>query len=188
MDKLTPQIPFTTGTHASACSIDWSSWSLLTGRPSSLMSNKSYGFLTLRSDQEQGARLIASFEALSEGWDGDGASPPSPYTVENAREAFRLFAEALPIPDITPNSNGTISFDWDTENGYAYCEVGKTRMSMYVKPQAGASYHLDGQIAPSIWLQAVNLVSAILYPRPSGGKSLAETIFSYDPSSAPARG
>ncbi|WP_426623309.1 hypothetical protein ACPPVW_11770 [Leifsonia sp. McL0607] len=90
------------------------------------------------------ARTLEEIACLGDGWDGYKGIAPAKTTRLNAWQALREFeAEGLTPNDITPNSNGTISLEWETDSAEAYLEVGKTRFSMYIKERGKTSY-FDG--------------------------------------------
>ena len=78
------------------------------------------------------------------GWDGDDALPISHETKQNALHALGILKIVIPDTEITPNSNGTLSFEWETELGFGYLEIGKTKYSFYVKMMYDVSFHEDG--------------------------------------------
>ena len=71
-----------------------------------------------RIEQAKLARLaIKELADLKENWDGYGAAPISEQTRDNALRFVNLIEAApygLPAPEICPNPNGTISFEWET--------------------------------------------------------------------------
>jgi hypothetical protein len=70
-------------------------------------------------------------------------------------------------PDITPNPNGTVSLEWESEIGYAMLEVGITRLSFYAKPVGGTAARLEGRIddLPSSAPKQIGaVVGATLWP------------------------
>ena len=83
--------------------------------------------------------------SLDENWDGYGALRISSKTADNSRNALREVLFFLPSPDITPNPHGTISFEWESENGLAHLEIGANRYSLFVKPSIGSTLFFDGQ-------------------------------------------
>lgn len=62
---------------------------------------------------------------LEDGWCGEGSLAPVPQTFDNALELIQLWHR--PETDVTPNTNGTISFEWPG----GHLEIGLTRFSMY---------------------------------------------------------
>ncbi|MGE8361880.1 hypothetical protein [Pseudomonas sp.] len=89
--------------------------------------------------------VISSFGALGENWDGYGAIPVNPQTVENSKSAANLLFAELPVADIFPNPNGTITFEWDTDKGIANLEIGESRYSFYIETKDGDFYPLSGE-------------------------------------------
>jgi hypothetical protein len=65
--------------------------------------------------------------ALSRGWDGYDALPIHPDTAVSARVALSAFTNIGVMPELTPNPNGTISFEWTGDFGDSHIEVGKSR-------------------------------------------------------------
>jgi hypothetical protein len=86
---------------------------------------------------------------LRHGWDGYGALPIRPETLRNARAFLRLtagYAESLPIPEVSPHSNGTISLEWQHGSAEAYVEIGKSRLSGFVRSSEGTTYFIEGNM------------------------------------------
>jgi hypothetical protein len=85
--------------------------------------------------------------ALRANWDGYGGLPIHPETARHAKSALRVFQQ-LPVgPDITPNPNGTISFEWSSPRGEAHIEMGKTRYVGIVRPKGSGDIQLSGETA-----------------------------------------
>jgi hypothetical protein len=103
---------------------------------------------------------------LEPNWDGYGALPISQGTKYNSLATLRGILQSAPSPELTPNPNGTLSFEWETREGSAHLEVGQTKVSFYLKPIVGKPLFVES-IAPDIFLASVaigNLVSTYLYP------------------------
>jgi hypothetical protein len=101
-----------------------------------------------------------------ENWDGCGAVPINFQTKVTAKVALAQLEAAVPAPQVTPNSNGTLSFEWETDRGAAHLEIGRTRYSFYVKPVVGVAYFARGhvnQIDATLGLR----VNEGLFPKPS---------------------
>ena len=64
---------------------------------------------------------------MAENWDGYGAIPIDPMTAVNADRLLSALRHIGIDPDVTPNTNGTISFEWEWTSGSVHVEVGKTR-------------------------------------------------------------
>jgi hypothetical protein len=99
-------------------------------------------------------------------WDGYGAISIDFQTKVNAKVALMQLEAGVPAPQVTPNSNGTFSFEWETGQGAAHLEIGRTRYSFYVKPVIGVPYLSRGhvnQINATIGMR----VGEVLFPKPS---------------------
>jgi len=98
------------------------------------------------------AEFAAAREAVEgmafaeENWDGYGASAISFQTKANAKVALIQLEQCAPAPQVSANSNGTFSFEWETDQGAAHLEIGRTKYSFYVKPLAGAPYFAQGHV------------------------------------------
>lgn len=103
-----------------------------------------------RAAQEQ----IEEFAMMPENWDGYGALRIRAETAQNALDALEVLPREVPTPDVTPNSNGTLSFEWETSLGIGYLEIGRTRFSFYIQTRHLAHAVLRdwqiGERAPNI--------------------------------------
>ena len=108
-------------------------------------------------------REIAALALLQEDWDGYGAARIQNQTVTNAQIAADLVLRTAPMPDITPNPNGTISMEWESKMGVAYLEIGKTQYSCYVSRQAKEPLLYDGA-AGQIGTHLGTAISVALFP------------------------
>ncbi len=88
--------------------------------------------LSLAAGYASAAEKIGHYSAWGEGWDGEGASQISAEAASRAKNALQTFSWLLPVPEITPNSNGTVSMEWETPAGTANFEIGNTRYAGYV--------------------------------------------------------
>src|SRR5262249_46266244 len=62
-------------------------------------------------------QLLRRIADLQDNWDGYGALPIQHNTALNAHLALNTLLLDAPVPDITPNTNGTVSFEWETQFG-----------------------------------------------------------------------
>jgi hypothetical protein len=90
-------------------------------------------------------------------WDGYGALPVS---------AIKVILPVAPSPEINPNPNGTLSFEWGTHLGNAHLEIGQTRYSFYVNPSVGEPIFLEGEVETVHRLHG-SLVASLLFPTSS---------------------
>lgn len=124
---------------------------------------------------EEAKRQITELTTLIDNWDGYGAIRIQEHTKNNAFAAAGQILQFSPFPaEISPNSNGTISLDWETEFGAAHLEIGLTRYSFYMDRKGGASVFCDGT-AEDIVPQLGILISSSLFP-PSPGTAALTTV------------
>ena len=122
---------------------------------------------------------IDQLASMSADWDGYGAVPISQETKLNALRALEVVARSAPVPDVVPNSNGTLSFEWETAAGFGHLEIGQTRFSFYLKPNAVGSKSIlaDGQAA-DIPMDIGAYVSAVLFPERLAANAVTRIAFS----------
>ena len=68
--------------------------------------------------------LISELHAIGEecgevDWDGEGACAITDSTLEIAKHFIEVFPEDMPLPEISPDADGDISFDWYWGKGKA---------------------------------------------------------------------
>ena len=84
---------------------------------------------------------IKSLKGLPENWDGYGADGISGKVVTCTLFIISLINspqyQALPLPEISPETNGTISMSWESSKGEAYLEIGETRYAGYIQCVTG---------------------------------------------------
>lgn len=66
-------------------------------------------------------KSLESFESLENDWDGYGAEPLSQSILDRSKAALRLIATNAPMPELVPNSNGTLSMEWNGGGARAEC-------------------------------------------------------------------
>jgi hypothetical protein len=104
-------------------------------------------------------------------WDGYGALPVSTEIKSNALEVLSHLENLTCAPEITPNPNGTLSFEWESNQGFGVIEIGRTRYSYYVHAHCGSPFLGAGnaeEVNPAVGL----LVDALLFPKPSQSLTL----------------
>jgi hypothetical protein len=119
---------------------------------------------------------IEELSRLQENWDGYGGIPINDSTKYNSMAALRGVLVCAPQPDITPNPNGTLSFEWETPRGVAHLEVGQTKMSFYIKPLVGEAIFIDANTSDMLLSSIMIgiLVSAYLFPLQHGTTSITK--------------
>lgn len=73
-------------------------------------------------------RFAESFQSLDEiaqkckfiDWDGEGAEPIAQEAVSEARTLLRSLPDSVKMPDIFPETTGSIAFEWYHAPGYRY--------------------------------------------------------------------
>ena len=112
---------------------------------------------------QEAKRAIEEISRLPENWDGYGAIPILSQTKKNALATAEAMLNSVPVPDVAPNSNGTISMEWESGVGVAFLEIGQSRYAFYIDRLEGGPILADGpadEIPPYLGL----LISSILFP------------------------
>jgi hypothetical protein len=101
-----------------------------------------------------GNKVFDEIAALPEDWDGYGASRIPTKTTQAARAVLEQLLNHIPLPEITPNSNATISLEWDAARGVAHLELGADDYSFFLKRESGTPVYLQGRLKdlPADWL------------------------------------
>jgi hypothetical protein len=92
---------------------------------------------------------IRGFGALGENWDGYGGAAISKTVTTNAAAIMDLVQASpviLPVPEISPNPNGTIALEWETPNGEAYIEIGNSRYGGYISARHLPPVDFGGEV------------------------------------------
>lgn len=127
------------------------------------LSNYAAGGPSLSADQERARRDMKAMADLRTGWDGEGAPAISPITLAEASSALEQLLARAPAPDIVPNINGTISFEWETDLGYAHLEIGSQSYSfLLARKLTGKRVGARGRL-PASADYICRLLSAELY-------------------------
>lgn len=123
---------------------------------------------------EQSAEMIDSIADLRDGWAGDGSIAPSAQVIDFARIVLRQVCSKALFMDIAPMPNGTIAFDWETDEGCANLEIGETAYSFYLDllendafyPMSGAVGEIPLGLGDFISENLMPLVPSASYARP----------------------
>jgi hypothetical protein len=115
---------------------------------------------------------ITTIAGLPANWDGYNALPIQQETKNNALAAAAQILTWAPTSDISPNPNGTISMEWESDYGLAYLEIGKTKYSFFIDRKCGTTLYSDGAadtLLPYLGL----LIQSTLFPAvPASGASI----------------
>ena len=94
--------------------------------------------------QREAHAQLAAICGLEENWDGYGGTSVHADTAASAKHALKAFLSRDLFPDLVPNSNGTISFEWTSARGEAVVEIGRTRYVGVIRPKGAANYPIAG--------------------------------------------
>jgi hypothetical protein len=123
-----------------------------------------------------GLAILDGFAKLGPDWDGYGALPLEPGTIANAKGVLAMLLAECPFPDLVPNSNGTISFEWESGRGIASLEVGATRFALFIKSAESRGLSVGGVIG-DLTEPLVASISAILFPAQNSAPSMTRIEF-----------
>jgi hypothetical protein len=100
--------------------------------------------------------------SLTGNWDGYGGLPLHLDTQGFAKRALSVFQQHRIIPDLTPNPNGTISFEWSSALGTAHFELGRNRYVGIIRPNASPDMPVAGQTATTAVADLEDIASTIV--------------------------
>jgi hypothetical protein len=127
----------------------------------------------VRNQPTSAESLIEAIESLERDWDGYGALAISPVVCVNAKRFLSSSPTELSNPEITPTSNGTMNFEWASNNADAYLDIGQSRYTGHIQTKDGATIYLDGSLTDENnrdsggIQQALALISGLLHATPS---------------------
>lgn len=101
--------------------------------------------------------LLDQFKTLEENWDGYGALKISEEAYNTASMFIKNLPPTITSPEISPNPNGTITLEWETNTSSAQLEVGRTTYSFFLRPTQGKKTYMQGaasEVPPVIGLLA----------------------------------
>jgi hypothetical protein len=113
---------------------------------------------------------------LQENWDGMGAAAIDSRAGDMALMQLKGILQATPTPDVIPNPNGTISLAWETEQGRADLEIGKTKATFILKPKIGEPKIGEG-LSTELQGAFSGLVASFLYPDSNAFPSTPPTAY-----------
>jgi len=148
--------------HQPAALVEYERWR--PSDPNSIL--KAMGFQiggAMWAEVAEAKERLREYASMPENWDGYGALRISEETTKNSIAAVEGILRQAPVPDISPNPNGTISLEWESTWGVAHLEIGRTKFSFYVKSGSGNPYFADG-LADQIPADIGQLISRMLFP------------------------
>lgn len=130
----------------------------------------------MRAELPVAEAKIDEIALMPDNWDGYGAVRIGQETKRNAKNALNTLHTVTPIPDITPNPNGTISLEWESPEGFGHLEIGRTKFSFYIKPRLGSTILVDGD-ADKIDANIGIWVSDMLFPLQHSAETIKKIWF-----------
>ena len=121
---------------------------------------------------------IEDFSKFEKAWDGYDALPIHEGVIKSAKYYITSLPDRFPCPELTPDPNGTISMEWETHEGIAHLEIGKTRYSLYIKRHSGDPVFRDG-MSTALGTNITDLIGAILYPQYNHHATVTEISYKY---------
>lgn len=91
--------------------------------------------------------LVDEFQQLAANWDGYDADPISGAACEAAKQLIVSLPGNLESPELCPNPNGTISMEWESDEGDAQLELGRTRYSFYLRRRGSPTIYHKGDLS-----------------------------------------
>lgn len=137
-------------------------------------------FLTEKPDTySKYEQTIESFCLFEEDWDGYGALPIHPQTKKNALE-FLNFAIRMNLlfPELTPNTNGTINFEWEYDNKIANLDIGKTKISLFITQPNHKPIFFDENADSSSYSVVIQLITDVFSPRANYSNAISNITYS----------
>jgi len=109
-----------------------------------------------------GHALVQELSKLKEDWDGYGALPPTPESCAHLKAFLGIVPSGMPAPEMSPTSNGTIELEWQSGEGEAFLEIGRTRYSGHIQPRSDATIYFEGQLTTPFSELATEQVLAVI--------------------------
>lgn len=137
----------------------WSSTTLDDPRQSSRNSDAAFSWYMLSppaflssasSANEIVGAAIRELRNLRGDWDGFGALPIGSRALDDALDlatSTAMITGEIGPPDVSPNANGTVSFEWETPRGEAYAEIGDAEASAFVRGHRSPTFYVRGASA-----------------------------------------
>ena len=136
--------------------------------------------LIVTSEPLAAQATLQELSKLKKDWDGYGALPITPDSCAHAQRLLAATPQGMTAPEITPTSNGTITFEWTSSEGDALIEIGRTRYSGHIQPKHGQTFYLQGGLAvgPDQQVateQVIAVIKELLYAS-LGSRSLTHSV------------
>lgn len=89
-------------------------------------------FQRFNGDLNSAINTLLEIGTYTKSWDGYEANSIDPKIIESSIKLLTQFYHNIPLPEITPNPNGTISFEWETKTSYGHLEIGITTYAFHL--------------------------------------------------------
>jgi len=101
----------------------------------------------MRNTKEEALAEFSDILTLEDGWAGEGSLAPRTETLTTGESLLQKLLSTTKPPVVTPEDNGTISFEWFEGTSSAHLEIGLTKYAMYVATESKPSIYFNGMIA-----------------------------------------
>lgn len=127
-------------------------------------------------NRKQCRQHLNKLARLQHDWDGYGAEVIDSLCIANADRVLSVLDPDIPSPDITPNPNGTLTLDWETDTEALSFEIGVRRYSSFWESRSGME--TDQGDLPSGLPFFVSIALSNLFPDTQGlSQPYQESIF-----------
>lgn len=106
---------------------------------------------------------LEELKRLPENWDGEGAAPIHPSTIEHAKKAINILLRYLPAPEIYPNPHGTVSLEWQSRSVVVDLEIGRRRFNGFIRFGADVLLYSVDDVVENIEFRLVSFGKAARY-------------------------
>ncbi len=85
-------------------------------------------------------------DCSTENWNGENSEPIGDKTVANAKKFVSLFPDDIPLPDVVPEPDGSIGFEWDFDRDHWMIVSVDEEGSIYYAAKFDEHSKSDGKI------------------------------------------
>lgn len=137
------------------------------GSVTSSFVNGQYSDLARAARVETSLEALVEFTTLKDGWNGEGSLAPSWEALSASIALLSRMQGTVGQVELTPNESGTVSFEWETQRGYAHIEVGRTKYALTIEPDFGSPVFENGQLRDFEPGRALQDVRRVLFGAPA---------------------
>lgn len=107
------------------------------------------------SEQEKTIALLRGWKQYQQNWDGEGAAPPNPSSLEQASKFVCALQNSAVVPEAMLHHNGRAGLFWSEDGLYADLEFLEHSLIAYYIERKGdrhkGTVHFDGLNVPDIF-------------------------------------